>query len=183
MTRRPDLQIPTLAGSAVTLRPFHDSDVDAVMEASADPLVPLITTVPNVAEASLAEAYLQRQHDRAASGAGYSFAIADDHDRCLGQIGLWLRDIDHGRASIGYWIRPSARRHGYATAALESLTDWAWSLSNVSRLQLYIEPRNEGSWRTAEKAGFEREGLLRSWELVGDERRDMFMYALVRPRR
>jgi len=29
--------------------------------------------------------------------------------------------------------------------------------------------------RTAERAGFAREGVLRSWELVGDERKDMLM--------
>lgn len=27
--------------------------------------------------------------------------------------------------------------------------------------------------------GYEREGLLRSWQEVGDERRDMFMYSLL----
>lgn len=27
--------------------------------------------------------------------------------------------------------------------------------------------------------GFQREGLMRSWELVGDQRRDMYMYSLL----
>lgn len=50
----------------------------------------------------------------------------------------------------------------------------------MHRLQLYIEPSNVGSWRTAERAGYVREGLLRSWEVVGNERRDMFMYGMAR---
>jgi hypothetical protein len=35
------------------------------------------------------------------------------------------------------------------------------------------------SVRTAERVGFRREGLLRGWQQVGDERRDMLMYSTV----
>ena len=174
------LDVPVLTGAGVILRPFRADDVDAVLEAATDPLIPLISTVPNVADRNLAFAFIERQHRRATSGTGYSFAVADASDRCVGQIGLWLHDIDQGRAAIGYWIRPSARGQGLAAAALRCLTAWAMSLNEIHRLQLYVEPHNRASWRTAESAGFEREGLLRSWEYVGDERRDMHMYALVR---
>ncbi|MEV0456377.1 hypothetical protein [Catellatospora methionotrophica] len=33
--------------------------------------------------------------------------------------------------------------------------------------------------RTAERAGFQREGLLRSWMELGGQRRDMLLYARV----
>lgn len=46
-------------------------------------------------------------------------------------------------------------------------------------MELYVEPWNEGSWRAAERIGYAREGLLRSWQRVGDERRDMYMYSLL----
>ena len=49
----------------------------------------------------------------------------------------------------------------------------------IERLELYVEPWNEGSWRAAEHVGFQREGLMRRWETVGDQRRDMFMYSLL----
>jgi RimJ/RimL family protein N-acetyltransferase len=35
--------------------------------------------------------------------------------------------------------------------------------------------------RTAERAGYEREGLLRSHQEIGGRRRDMLLYAVVRP--
>jgi len=175
------LVVPVIDGGSVVLRPFEAGDVDAVLEATADPLIPLITTVPKVADPDLAAAFVARQHERAATGDGYSFAIQAGNE-CVGQIGLWLRDIDQGRATIGYWVRPGRRRRGHGVDALTTLTCWAWGLPGVCRLQLYIEPRNVGSWRTAERAGYRREGLLRSWELVGDERRDMFMYGQIAPR-
>jgi RimJ/RimL family protein N-acetyltransferase len=42
---------------------------------------------------------------------------------------------------------------------------------------LYVEPWNVASIRTAEGAGFQREGLLRSWQEVGGVRKDMYMYS------
>jgi len=171
------LSMPTLSGDDVTLRAFENRDFEAVMDASNDPLIPRITTVPDVAERASAYAFIARQRERSATGAGYSFAI-EAGGEAVGQIGLWLRDLDQGRATIGYWIRPSRRRQGHARDALAALTEWALSTLQVPRVQLYIEPANVGSWRTAERVGYEREGLMRSWEVVGEERRDMFMYAI-----
>ena len=56
---------------------------------------------------------------------------------------------------------------------------WASGLPELERLELYVEPWNRGSWRTAEACGFHREGLLRGWQRVGVERRDMFLYSLL----
>ncbi|HXL16435.1 MAG TPA: GNAT family protein, partial [Streptosporangiaceae bacterium] len=69
-------------------------------------------------------------------------------------------------------------RH-YATAALEAISRWGLSLQGIHRIELYVEPWNEGSWRAAERVGNVREGLLRSWQQVGTERRDMYMYSLL----
>ena len=63
------------------------------------------------------------------------------------------------------------------------MSDWALSLDEVQRLELYVEPWNEGSWHAAEKCGFQCEGLLRSWQLVGGGRKDMYMYSRIRSRR
>lgn len=150
-----------------------------IQEASADDLIPTITTVPSHASGEAALAFIERQHERLQTRSGYSFAIADANDVAVGQIGLWLEHENHGRASIGYWIRPSARNRGYAADAISALVSWARTLPQLHRLELYVEPWNEGSWRAAERAGFEREGLMRSWRPVGGAHRDMFMYSLI----
>jgi RimJ/RimL family protein N-acetyltransferase len=173
-------QLPVLAQRHVRLRAFRDTDVEVVLSAGADPLIPLITTVPTSGRRADALAYVERQHERLTSGIGYSFAIAETvTDQAVGQIGLWMHDYRHGRASIGYWIAPGQRRRGHATAAIRALTRWAFTLRGIARLELYVEPWNEGSWQAAERSGFRREGLLRSWQAVGRERRDMYMYSLL----
>ena len=174
-------ELPELTGRRVVLRPFRDTDLDAVLEAADDPLIPLITSIPSGVDTAGALAYIARQRDHRQAGTGYSFAVAEHRDPALavGQIGLRLRDADVCRGRIGYWIRPSSRRRGLAADALATLSEWAVSLPWVRRLELLIEPANEGSWRAAESAGFQREGVLRAFQPIGGTQRDMALYARI----
>lgn len=169
------LEPVTLQVGPFTLRPFEEKDIPAIFEAAQDPLIPLITTVPKPCDDAAALAFIQRQHERLSTGAGWSLAIAEGAGPALGQIGLWPQK--QGRASIGYWVLPSTRGRGVAFQALRAISQFG--LTRFERLELYVEPWNEASWRTAEKAGFQREGLLRKYQEVGGERKDMFMYSLL----
>jgi ribosomal-protein-alanine N-acetyltransferase len=161
----------------VALRERRESDVATVQEASRDPQIPLITAVASTDDEAEALASIARQHDRLRTRTGYVFAIADNTDRAIGHIGMSSVPRAGARSSIGYWILPSQRRRGYAAEALRTLTKWAMTHSPLDRVELYVEPGNEGSWRAAESAGFEREGLLQAWERIDGTPRDMFMYA------
>lgn len=77
---------------------------------------------------------------------------------------------------LGYWIAPSHRGRGHATAALEAARDWALTEFGVDRLTLYIDPENGPSLRTAERAGFQLETTYDRWERVGDEFRPMTVW-------
>jgi RimJ/RimL family protein N-acetyltransferase len=46
-------------------------------------------------------------------------------------------------------------------------------------VQLHAFPENVASQRVAEKAGFTREGLLRSYREIRGVRRDLIAYSLV----
>ena len=59
--------------------------------------------------------------------------------------------------------------------ALTALTSFAWTIPGLHRIELYIEPWNAGSAKTAEWAGFVRQGLLRSHQEIGGRRRDMLL--------
>ncbi|MBV6697947.1 GNAT family N-acetyltransferase [Kitasatospora aureofaciens] len=177
MDRRP-LFVPTLFAGPFDLRPWRLSDADVLREAGADPYIPLVTTVPARYDAQSARAFVERQWEKAATGAGYSFAVARRVDeRAVGFVGLFPQG--DGRASIGYWTAASTRGQGVAGHALRAVAGWALSELGLARLELHIEPWNTGSLRTAERAGFRREGLLRSHRTIAGERRDMELYALL----
>ncbi|WP_082517821.1 GNAT family N-acetyltransferase [Curtobacterium sp. Leaf183] len=171
------LNLPELIGNRVHLRGWRPADIATVQEASQDSLIPLITTVPATAGEAEARAFIERQHGRMKTRLGYAFAIADGEDRAIGHINMFFSTGSGARASLGYWIAPSQRRNGYAADALSTLTSWARHHDDLDRLELYVEPWNEGSWRAAEQAGYAREGLLRAWERIDGKPRDMFMYA------
>jgi [ribosomal protein S5]-alanine N-acetyltransferase len=61
------------------------------------------------------------------------------------------------------------------------VTAFGWTLSDLFRIELYVEPRNVGSVRTAEAVAYLREGLLRSHQPIGGRRADMLLYASLRP--
>lgn len=67
-------------------------------------------------------------------------------------------------AEIGYWVAPWARGHGYAAEVSDGLARWAFG-HGQHRVVLLVAPDNAASCRTAERAGFRREGLLREAEV------------------
>lgn len=181
VTRLPSWPTGPVAYGPVVLREFADADLPMVQELSTDPYVPLIGTLPADASRQEAQDYIDRQRGRLAEGVGFSFAIAEaSTGRGVGGIGLWLAALDHGRATAGYSVIPSARGRGLASAALTALTSFAWTIPELHRVELYVEPWNVGSVKTAERAGFKREGLLRSHQEIGGHRRDMLLYATIR---
>lgn len=170
------------AYGAVTLRAFEPRDVAMVRDMSTDPYVPHIGSLPADADEAEAADYIARQRSRHVEGIGYAFCIADAAtDHALGQIGLWLADLAQGRATAGYTIAPRARGRGAATDALIAVTAYGWTIPGLHRISLHIEPWNTASIRTAERAGYEREGQLRSWLAIGNRRADVDVYGAIRP--
>lgn len=177
--------MPTVAPACggVRLRAFELRDTAMVRDLATDPYVPLVGTLVAHATEQQAVEWIERQHDRLRTGTGYSFCVADAaDDRAVGQVGLWVKDVADGRATAGYGVAPRARGRGVAADALRAVTAFAWSLPALHRVELYIEPWNVASVRTAERAGYQREGRLRSHQVIGGRRVDMEVYSALRPR-
>ena len=78
---------------------------------------------------------------------------------------------------LGYWVLPEERGRRFAGRAVALLAPWALGLEPVNRVEAIVEPDNVASRRTLEAAGFQREGLLRSYL---DGQFDVLMYSLIR---
>jgi ribosomal-protein-alanine N-acetyltransferase len=181
-TFTPPFRVPELASPPVVLRPYAIADLAMVRQAAADPFIPSISSVPRTYTDDSGRAFIERQHARSAEGDGYSFVIAraTDPKAGVGSIGLWLPEIESGRASIGYWLVSGARGKGLAACALRALVSFAFDALAIPRLHLFVEPWNVASARTAEAVGFEREATLRGWERIDGEQRDADCFAFLR---
>lgn len=162
----------TLADGEILLRPFTEEDVPAIVAACQDLEIPRWTSVPTEYTEADALGWLESNEEQ-------KLAIVDRADGVLlGSIGV--RSLGNGVAEIGYWVKREARGRGVATRALALATPWAFEDAELGRLQLQAEVENVSSQRVAEKAGYVREGVLRSSLLLKGERRDLIMYSVVR---
>jgi len=162
----------------LVLRSWTFADVPAIAEACRDPeiarwipFVPVPYTQRDAAE--YVEACLAAGEDR------FPFAMtAAEDDRLLGAIDLRVNVMRTGH--IGYWVAAGARGRGVCTHALRVLGRWGLEGLRLGRLELITDPDNVASQRVAEKAGFQREAVLRSHLLYRDgRRRDSVMFSLL----
>ncbi|MGJ9420936.1 GNAT family N-acetyltransferase [Aeromicrobium sp. CF3.5] len=118
----------------------------------------MISTVPTDGGHASALDYITRQNQRVIDGVGWAFAVVPaESERSVGFVGVFWR--------------------GLTTRAVRLAADWALEQPGLMRLEAYIEPWNTGSIRVVEGAGFEHEGLMKSFAPVGDRRMDALLYA------
>jgi RimJ/RimL family protein N-acetyltransferase len=98
----------------------------------------------------------------------------------VGRGGLHTIDWTIPKFEIGYWIRTSCARNGYATESTRALAAFARDRLGARRLEITSDARNAGSRRVAEKCGFTLEGILRQSRRANDGTlADSCMYAAV----
>ena len=84
-----------------------------------------------------------------------------EDDLLVGKGGLHTIDWSLPKFEIGYWIRTSCARRGYATEATLAMVELAQGLLGARRIEITSDARNVASRRVAEKAGFTLEGIRR----------------------
>jgi RimJ/RimL family protein N-acetyltransferase len=159
----PDLPGGELTDGVVTLRPLDAGDIGFYTELHA---------VPDVIETSVppAEPSAEEVHRRCTSAAANWLAgtraelvIVDTATGApTGTMGLFYQEPATGQAMIGYSQLPAWRGRGYTTRAAQLLSLWVFAETAIARLIAGTMPTNLGSQRVLEKAGFTREGYLRS---------------------
>lgn len=169
--------------SGIRLRPWTTatSDVDALVEAWADPAIAAANGVPANPSADAAARWLAGDPARLAAGRSLDLVVAPlddartdhprtddgrtDHDRgappdagaaVLGEVGLRNIDRVRRRAEISWWVAVDHRRRGLAAAATRLLAGWALCEAGGGLVQVWarIDPHNRASGRVAAAAGF-----------------------------
>ena len=169
-----------LQSSGVSLRMLSAEDV-AWIQAACDRLemARFLPALPSPYTLADAESFVRYAENAWEEGSSAPFAITATEGEPLGSIEVHLKATDTSHAGVGYWLRPEGRGRGAATEAVRLVSSWAFEQLHVGRLSLITDPDNEPSQRVAERAGFRREGLLRSWHPTPSGRRDCVMFSLL----
>jgi len=167
-----------LTDGVVTLRPWRMDDVPALVEACNDEtLHHWLPMMPFPYREEDGREFIGSQPQRNAEGAGNVGVFDAGTGELLGACGF--RGDEAERTEFGYWVASAQRGRGIAPRALTLVTRWVAENTGAKRLQLHADVENIASQRVAEKAGFTREGVQRSWLDVRGERRDMVSYSLL----
>lgn len=124
---------------------------------------------------------LGRNREDMAQGVATAFLIFERRtNELLG--GITISNIRHGvaeSANIGYWMGEKHAGKGIMVEAVRLVCRYAFSTLALHRVEAACIPGNNRSIRVLEKAGFRREGLLRSYLRINGEWQDHFLYALI----
>lgn len=162
------------------LRPYHESDAEALFGIFSDPRVMRYMSTRPWASIDRAREVIARDVAAIASGEHLSLAIERREDsRLIGHCVLFRLSDPCRRAEIGYGLAEWAWGHGFMTEALRALVQYGFEHLSLNRIEADTDPRNAASVKTLERLGFVREGHLRERWIVNGEVSDSAMYGLL----
>jgi RimJ/RimL family protein N-acetyltransferase len=154
-----------LSDGKVVVRLPHDRDVEALVRYGDDPdvaetiWVPIPTPCPRDFAVSRLADFKHGWEQEGRFGPALIIAMADT-DEMVGVVFLRVRERDS--IELTYGVAPAYRNRGIATAAAVLVSRWCLEERAAARVELRVGQSNLASQRVAAKAGFSREGIVRS---------------------
>jgi RimJ/RimL family protein N-acetyltransferase len=170
-----------LVEGPTALRPWRDSDIPSRVEICRDSEIVRWTRVPPNYSETDARMFMLERLDEISKGTRAPFAVvsAEDDSILLGSVALMRFAWEHRRAEVGYFMARGARGFGHATRAVRLIGDFGFDRLGLERITLLTATGNVSSQRVAERAGFTREGVLRSYVAGKEGRQNMVVFSLL----
>ncbi|CAL8989670.1 unnamed protein product [Prunus brigantina] len=160
----------------ITLRPLELSDIDDFMVWATDEKVPRFCTW---------EPYASKEE-----GLNFIKNVVLPHpwfmaicleNRPIGAISVTSNSgNDRCRGELGYVLGSRYWGKGIVTQAVKLVADIIFKeWTHLERLEALVDVENVASQRVLEKAGFQREGVLRKYFILKGRSRDMVMFSLL----
>ena len=172
-----------LSDGKITLRPSLMSDAEPLYQAIFESIAeirPWLTFAHEGYSIRETKDFLRERPTGWKKDTEYAFNIIDSGDGSItGGCGFSGIDKENGRANLGYWVRTSRTGEGIATSATLLLAKWGFMVVKLNRIEILASTGNKASQRVAEKAGAQREGVMRNRLKIGDDLHDAVMYSLI----
>jgi RimJ/RimL family protein N-acetyltransferase len=144
-----------LAHDPVTLRRWRAGDAEVVFGLVSQTLEHLRPWMPWAADGySAADAadFTGRCEEDWRSGTAFNYAISAD-GQAVGSCGL-MSTIGAGGFEIGYWVHHAHTRRGLASAAAAAVTQGAFALPGIDRVEIVHDEANAASGGVPRRLGF-----------------------------
>jgi len=175
------LRTPTLQTPRLLLRPFAESDANAIYALQSNARVLRYWDSPPWSERSRADAFIAECRKMEDDGSGARFAVETRGDSTfVGWCSMFRWNPVYRSLGIGYCFDEPAWGKGYATETVRAMLHWAYDTLDLNRVEAELDTRNGASARILEKLGFKREGTRREDCIVSGEVSDSWIYGLLR---
>ena len=150
----------TLSYAAVSLRRWRADDAELCFRLVNESLEHLRPWAANGYGLADARDYLGRCEADWAAGTAFQYLIQVGAS-AAGSAGLMAR-IGAGGLEIGYWVHPSFTGRGVATSASAALTEAAFGLPGIDRVEIQHDELNLASGQVPAKLGYQHVGTRES---------------------
>ena len=174
-----------LGSHFLLLRPLEPDEAVAVFDAvaeSRDTVGKWMSWASETYSLEDARSWIQTCSEERQSGLSHEFGMFSARDeRFVGVAGFNQFNKLNNFCNLGYWERSSAQRQGYASAAIDLLSVYAFEQLQLSRVEIVVVEGNLPSAAAAERAGAHFEGIARSRLKLRGVSVNARIYSLVAP--
>jgi len=168
-----------LTTGRLQLRMLADDDAPALLALYGDAQVMRHWSHGPWTDIAQAHAAIREARDDLLGGRALHLAIAPcSGEGLIGSCALFDVAAQHRRATLGYLLAPAYWGQGLAREALRALLAYGIEVLGLQRIEAEVDPRNGASQALLLRLGFRREGLMHARWRVGDEARDVELWAL-----
>ncbi|MFE4711880.1 GNAT family N-acetyltransferase [Paenibacillus sp. NPDC056722] len=170
--------ITVLETERLHLRKMKVSDSSSLFKIWSDPEVTKFMNVSCFTDEHQAIEMINLLDDLSRDLKAIRFSIINkESNEIIGSCGYNSLDFENEKAEIGYDIAKSFWGRGYASEALSSLLDYAFSSLKLNRIEAKVDPQNVNSIKLLQKLNFTFEGTLRQYERVDGKFNDLNVYS------
>lgn len=159
---------PEITDGTVTLRPWHDEDIEPAIAGHDEAIAHWFGFETVVPSYEVQRAAVERWRAGWSDGRRIASFVVTHDDEVVGSVEV--RTVDPGVGELSWTLYAGHRRRGHATRAVRLLVDYALAPEGLglTRVRARIEPGNESSLRLATRVGLRREGVERVAPGSGD---------------
>ncbi|MEE2908387.1 MAG: GNAT family N-acetyltransferase [Planctomycetota bacterium] len=172
---------PSITTDRLQLRPFRLDDASTVQKLAGDERVGRqIPLIPHPYPDGEAETWISTHDELAKDGKDLVWAVTNSENGVLmGAISIGKAGGPHC-VELGYWLGVPFWGKGYMPEAARALFDWAFSNTEIVRIQAHHSVTNPASGRVMLKSGMQREGLMPKRMLLNGDPVDIVYYSALK---
>lgn len=148
----------------ITLRPIEPSDIDLLYQWENNMEIWEVSNTKTPFSKHILAQYLMEAAKDIYETKQLRLVIQNENLKAVGAVDLFDFEPYHQRAGIGILIHNKEdRNHGYATDALQAVSNYAFEILGLKQLYANITKNNTNSIQLFEKTGFQESGIKKDW--------------------